>query len=77
MKPSWGDRYIAVHVKVMTFGVHCLTVLAFLSGIVGVFSFAVSQGQAVGDLIFGIVCLAFGVALLRAKRLEAKDLSWF
>lgn len=66
MKPSLRDRYIATHLKVMTFGARCLGILALVSGWVGLFSFAISQEHAFGDLIFGIACLVVGIALLRA-----------
>lgn len=77
MNPSTRDRYIAIHLKIMTFGARCLGVLAMVTAAVALFSFAISQEHAVGDLILGIVCLVVGVALLRAKRLEPKDLQWF
>lgn len=77
MTPTFRERYIAIHLKVMTFGARCVGVLAVIGGASGLLSFAVFPKHSLGDLIVGVVCLAVGVAFLRAKRLESKDLRWF
>jgi uncharacterized membrane protein YfcA len=74
MKPSLRERYIAIHLRVTTFAARCLGILALICAAVGLFSFALSPEHALGDLIFGILFLVVGIALLWAKRLEPADL---
>ncbi len=72
-----SDKYLKWHLKVVTLGARLFGVAVLLVGLVAAVTAIFGSDNR---LLFGVlssICLGFGIAFLKAKAIQPKDLHMF